>query len=215
MPGFVYLGLPIGDSQTVAKWLEDKFRKVERAFFAIRKIGLHAGLIHPLALGYIYRQYCQSIFLYGLELLPISKGTLHSFDSRQCLLLKLGLGLSKYSRNTALIESLEIRSISEQYYLHKLLFRNQINTNSLARAVFDRLIETSYPSNRDMTSFLNQLKYVNRLLEIDALVLPLKQAREKLRTKFKPVFMGVVDSLKHIYYNWWSDPIPIVCSTCF
>ena len=84
-----------------------------------------------------------------------NKGTLHSFDSRQCLLLKLELGLSKYSPNTALLESLEIRSISEQYYLHKLLFRNQINANLLARAVFDRLIETSYsPNIRSIGKFL-------------------------------------------------------------
>ena len=38
--GFIYLGLPIGDKKYIEKYWEDKFRNVERAFYAIKAIGL-------------------------------------------------------------------------------------------------------------------------------------------------------------------------------
>ena len=108
-----------------------------------------------------------------------------------------------FACNTALLESLDIRSISKQYHLHKILFIRQIKTNSIARAIMDRLLETSYPKTREKSSFLDQLGPLNRLLNVDALSLPFKQA--KVMVKFKPEFLGVVDSLKLIYHNWWNN----------
>ena len=134
--GFVYLGLPIGGAKFVADFFMKKFGAVERAFFSIRRIGLHSGLIHPECLGFIYRQFCQSIYTYGLEVITLSKSLLKNINTRQGILLKLSLGLPKFSRNTLLFRALGVLSINELYTKSKIQFLKQIKKNGLAHALY-------------------------------------------------------------------------------
>jgi hypothetical protein len=94
---FIYLGLPIGDRLYVNGYWENKFKAVEKAFFSIRNIGLHNEYMDPMCLSFIFRQYCQSIFQYGLELITINRQTLKQFETRQNMLIKNFLKLSKFS----------------------------------------------------------------------------------------------------------------------
>lgn len=90
-PNLVYLGLPIRDPKFVNSFCENNFRKVEKAFYCLKRTGLHANFMDPTCLGFIYKQYCQSIALYGLEVLYVNKTTLKQFDARQGILIKNAL----------------------------------------------------------------------------------------------------------------------------
>lgn len=101
---FIYLGLPIGDSKFVTSTFEKKFSATERAYFALRRFGLHKKWLHLTCLCFMYRKYCQSISLYGLELVTLSKASLQRINTCQNTLLKMGIGVPpKYSKSTPLL----------------------------------------------------------------------------------------------------------------
>ena len=132
---FIYLGLPIGGKPVSDKWFEDKFRRTEKAFFSIKRVGLHYGILNPSCLGFIYRQFCQSICHYGLELISLSKGLLKNLDIRQNILLKTALGLPKRIKTSPLLDAMKISRLSELYLQFKLSFMKQIRSNGLALGV--------------------------------------------------------------------------------
>jgi hypothetical protein len=72
---FLYPGLSIGNRAFKEKFVEDGFRRVEKCFYSLYSLGCKSGLLNPYTTGYIYKQYCQSVFKYGLELCFISNRT--------------------------------------------------------------------------------------------------------------------------------------------
>ena len=194
---FEYLGLPIGDSKYIDSFIEQNFRAVEKAFFMIRNIGLHKNIIEPTCLGFIYKQYCQSIINYGLEVVSISKTVLKQLDIRQGILIKMSLGLSKFSRTRPLLDALNINPVSELYYKFKYLFRKQINNNYLVLGVYNELNEYYGRSRIPKYSFIRQLKELDKVVE-NFSNLDKKEFLQKLREKFRSDNLGLVDSIRYV-----------------
>ena len=192
----------------MADFSAKKFGAVERAFFSIRRIGLHSGLIHPECLGFIYRQFCQSIYTYGLEVITLSKSLLKNINTRQGILLKLSLGLPKFSRNTLLLRALGVLSISELYTKSKIQFLEQIKKNGLADSVYERLLFSGMNNKGCRQSFFHQLKE----LEIELNKNPIIANKEERWLAFNKIIevpeelRGLVDSVKTVFARWhhWS-----------
>lgn len=201
---FEYLGLPIGDNKYIDSFFERNFRSVEKAFFAIRNIGLHKNIIEPTCLGFIFKQYCQSIINYGLEIVSISKMVLKQLDMRQNILIKMALGLSKYSRTKPLFDALNISPITELYYKFKYLFRNQINNNFLVLSVFNELNKYYSESKIPKNSYIKQIKELDKVVE-NALNMKKEEFLLKLRDKFKSDNLGLVDSIRYILLGYSSN----------
>ena len=198
----IYLGLPIGDKIFIDKWFEKKFKKVERAFFSIRKVGTHAGMINPKCLCFIYRQYCQSICTYGLEILSISKPLLKQIEVRQNILIKTSLGLSKYFKSTPLFKAIGIPRITELYFLFKVYFLKQIRSNGLADRVFKELLKTGLRHRKLGSSYFGQIADVSGFLGTDCLIMQESLACDLIKARFSCLDNVLVDQINNIFNNW-------------
>ena len=136
---FIHLGLPIGNVKDVFNFFDDKIKKVERSFYSLYSIGCRPGHLSPYNIAFIFKQFCQSIFRYGLECLYLPAYKLKEFDIRQNILLKNSIGLSKFCRTTPLFNVLKIERIEELYLKHKLYFYKQIENYKLTKDVINYL----------------------------------------------------------------------------
>ena len=83
-----YLGLPIGDSKYVSEYLEEKWKKVEKSFYSFYGLDFKPKMSSPDLVAFLYKQFCQSIFRYHLDIVIIGEKKLGEFDIRQNFLLK-------------------------------------------------------------------------------------------------------------------------------
>ena len=114
----------------------DKFSRVERAFYSLRGVGCTAGMLPPKTLAFIYRQFCQSICLYGMECLYLDDRFLGGLNVRQNLLLKHSVGLDSRCRTKPLMQCLNVDQIAQLYHKHKLFGIKQFLNNHLSGSVF-------------------------------------------------------------------------------
>ena len=171
----IHLGLPIGSANFIKDYWIEQLKSTVRSFYALNGIGLRPFEMTPLTMAKIYRIYCQPKFLYGLEMIYISKGTLKKLNTTQSTLIKMNLGLSKYARSSALLDALRIESVKHLYYKFKIIFISQLKkipfTNTLLEC----------PDQ----SFIGQVIDTNRLLGINILQTPMKQTLETLKAFFQ------------------------------
>lgn len=203
--GFIYLGLPIGDNRFIEKYWEEKFRNVERSFFAIKSIGLHKNFINPICLGFIFKQFCQSTFVYGLELVSISRQQLKSFDTRLGILLKSCFYLSKFSRSKPLLNALRIDSFTHLYFKFKILFNKQVTHNQLTNSIYNDLSIFYQSKTSSKLSYFRQRRDCERVLMCE-LTGDRKHLLEKLVSKFHCHNEGLVDSIRYLMYNFNTIP---------
>ena len=76
----IHLGWPIGSAHFIKDYWIEKLKSNVRSFYALNGIGLRPFEMTPLTMAKIYRIYCQPKFLYGLEMIYISKGTLKKLN---------------------------------------------------------------------------------------------------------------------------------------
>jgi len=91
---FLYLGLPVSKT-TKFDFFDEKFRKVEKAFYSLNGLGCKPQNLSPFSIGFIYKQYCQSIFSYGLECMYLPAYKQNEYNIRQNILIKQSIGLSE------------------------------------------------------------------------------------------------------------------------
>ena len=96
----------------------DKFSRLEREFYSLRSISCKAGMLPPITLAFIYRQFCQSICLY------LDVRFLGGLNFRQNLLLKHSVDLNSRCRTKPLMQCLDVDQIAQLHHKHKLLRSN-------------------------------------------------------------------------------------------
>ena len=159
--GFIYLGLPIGGDKFTEDHFSDNFRKCEKALYSLRVLGCKPNALSPFTIAFLYKQFCQSIFKYGLETLYIKKSFLNLLNVRQNILIKNVLGIKLYARSKVLMNVLNIESITQIYSKHKLYGLRQIERNYYTKNILEflgRSYATMTPCNQ---SFIAQLNQVN------------------------------------------------------
>jgi hypothetical protein len=93
----IHLGLgPIGSREYTNIYLKEKFKKVERSFYSLYSLGCKPNVLNPFTISEIYKIFCQSILLYGLEIFNFSNGTINELNIRQNILIKHSIGLAKF-----------------------------------------------------------------------------------------------------------------------
>ena len=130
---FLYLGLPIGDENFIADYFNEKMNRVERSMYSLRGVGCKLGWLNPIAMAFMYRQFCHSILKYGLENLSLSNPRLKAFNIRQNILQKNILVINRCSRTKPLFQVIKIESIELLYLKHKMFFLKQIIKNDLEK----------------------------------------------------------------------------------
>ena len=120
---FIYLGLPIGDNLAKDEFLEEKMNKVEKSFYSLYGLGCKPHALNPKSISFIYKQFCQSIFRYGLEKLNLNSNQIDIFNIRQNILIKKrAFGVSKYYKTKPLFQAMKIEAIGQLYAQAQNLF---------------------------------------------------------------------------------------------
>ena len=157
---FQYLGLPIGSEEATNEFLDEKFTKVENAFYSLNGIGCKPNTMHPYVVAFFYKQYCQSIFRYSLENLHLNTTQLKHFENRQNNLLRGAIGLSKYCLMTPLLQCVNVDSMQQLYMKHKILFYNKISNNRLVKEI----LQNAESANSHKFSFVRQVRIAESFL---------------------------------------------------
>ena len=164
--GFVYLGLPIGGDSYVEQFFREKMSKCEKALYALGSIGCKPHNLHPKAIAFVYKQYCQSIIRYGLEFIYLKKGFVNQLNVRQSILVKCVLGVKYYSRSKPLLNELSVEQIGQIYDKHKVYGLKQCMNNILTRDILEYLSKYYSISGAPKNSFVSQLGQVIRTDDI-------------------------------------------------
>ena len=116
--GFIYLGLPVGCNAFVESFYCDKMTSCEKALYSLKNIGCNPLMLHPHAIGFIYKQFCQSILKFGFEFVHLKKSFLSKLDVRQNILLKNILGIRHRARFKVILNELKVEQVSLLYEKH-------------------------------------------------------------------------------------------------
>ncbi len=158
--GFIYLGLPVGTEAFVEAFYNEKMSKCEKALYSLKNIGCNPNRLHPLAIGFIYKQYCQSIMKFGFEFVYLRKSFLSKLDIRQNILLKNILGIHHRARFKVVLNIMKVEQVSLLYEKHKVFGWRQCTKNSLTEKIFDNLSLVNSKNKLSNLSYLNQLSLV-------------------------------------------------------
>ena len=192
-----YLGLPIGNSEFVAEFLEQKWKKVEKSFYSLYGLGCKSKMSSPEVIGFLYKQFCQSTFRYYLDLLFIGEKKISEIDIRQNLLLKRAFGIKKFARFRALLEAVNIETIEQMYLKHKIFFIKQIRQNGICNEILVFLKDHYTNFDQKNTSFCKQLLNVGKKIHIDILEYNPRTSLVIIDHIFKNN-AGLVDSIKYV-----------------
>ena len=93
----------------------------------------------PVSVGFMYKQFCQSTFNFGLEICYINNNILKQFNIRQNILIKNVLGIKYYARFKPLLNELKIDQIEQLYFKHKIFGLKQVHNNKLTYDLYSYL----------------------------------------------------------------------------
>ena len=160
----IYLGLPLGNDQFIKEFFDKQMNKCEKSFYSLYGLGCKPYCLNPKITTFIYKQFSQSIFRHGIDMLSISATHLKQLDIRQNILVKQSIGLSRFCKTSPLNQALSLDSISTIYLKHKMFFLRQIKEVKLTNEVFSYLSDFYSRITSHVHSFNNQLITVNKRL---------------------------------------------------
>ena len=195
---FIYLGLPIGDTLAKNSFLEKKMSKVERAFYSLYGIGCKPHALNPKTIAFLYKQFCQSIFRYGLDNLFVNNNQLLNFNTRQNILIKRALGLSKFCKTTPLFQVLKVESMKQLYYKHKIFMYKQVVNNTVSSEIFFFLKDHYDGIKAPIDSLIRQLKEVEVSTKTEDSLSDLKKTMKKIEGLNICQNKGLLDSIDFI-----------------
>ena len=158
--GFIYLGLPVGNVKFVEKFYSERMSKAERAMYSLKPLGCSPNKLHPYAIGFIFKQFCQSILKFGFEFVHLRKSFLDGLNIRQNLLLKNILGIRHRARFKPLLNELKVEQVNLAYVKHKVFGWKQCVNNQLTLNIFNYLSSLMPNLSNNNFSFIKQLSEV-------------------------------------------------------
>jgi hypothetical protein len=91
----------------------EKFNSVSKAYFSLNGFGFYSGGINPFLQSRIYKSFCLSKLLYGLEIFYINKTTIKKINTSQNDIIRYITGISKHCHISEVLEILKIFKIED------------------------------------------------------------------------------------------------------
>ncbi|RNA21177.1 hypothetical protein BpHYR1_011254 [Brachionus plicatilis] len=123
------------------KYQKKKWRKNEKSFYSLYGLGCKPMVSNPYLIGFLFKQFCQSIFRHVLDNILIPNSMLSELDTRHSLLPKKIIGLKKLTRVGPLYDALKLESVK------------QLMRCPLCKEVFHLSRESQTTSDKKNTSF--------------------------------------------------------------
>ena len=142
-----YLGIEFNNNLEFSDFFIDKFKTVSNSFFSLNSFGFKPCGINPFLQSFIYKSFCISRLLYGLEIISINKKTLNKMNVSQNNIIRYITGLSKYSHISNTRKILRILSVSNLYDYMKLIFVKNLKNNKICERIFNHLLANNHKNN--------------------------------------------------------------------
>ncbi len=98
----------------------NNFQSVRKSFYSLSTFSLNHYGLNPFLQAYIFKTFCISKFLYGIEIMSLNKTTIAKINTYQNILIKSMLGISKYCHTSELLKVLRLYDINSLVVFTKL-----------------------------------------------------------------------------------------------
>lgn len=198
-----YLGAQIANDRGQAH-VQHRCQAAQRAFFGMQGAGLHFRGIAPNAAAHLYSVGVRTTLTYACEAIPISNSNMTALQVLQGKLIKVMLGLSKFSRTSPLEKALSIPPIRPTvtlscFNLLKSCLSYPSKATSFYRCAFSHSFNCSNLVKR-CTEFARQLNF--NLVKFVFNENYARSVRSRIRSPFEDD--GLTDSVRFVLseYNF-------------
>ena len=153
---FKYLGLEFNSKLDMSSFFIKKFQMVKNSFFSLNSFGFKQGGVNPFLQIFVYKSFCISRILYGLEIMNLNKKTLKLINIGQNDIVRYITGLSRHSHISNTLKILKLFTINDLYYYMKLIFVKNLKSNFICNYIFNFLLLSNYKNNS--LSFIKEYK---------------------------------------------------------
>ena len=108
---FKYLGLEFNYNLNMSSFFLKKMESVRKSFFSLNSFGLKAGGVSPHLQSLIFKSFCISQLLYGLEIMFINKKTIKALNLVQNSIVRYMTGLAKNAHISDVLIILKLLNI--------------------------------------------------------------------------------------------------------
>ena len=114
---FKYLGLEFNSKLDMSSFFIKKFQNVKNSFFSLNSFGFKQGGVNPFLQIFVYKSYCISRLLYGLEIINLNKKTLNILNIGQNDIVRYITGLSRNSHISNTLKILKLFNINDLFFI--------------------------------------------------------------------------------------------------
>ena len=135
----MYLGANLSNSGKTH--VDKRIKACRRAFYTLQSTGLCKGGVSPDTMSHIWKVAVQPVLSYATQSLFIRKSDCQALDRTQSRILKAALGLSKFCKNTPLLQALKIQKISDLISEFTLnLLKSHFHNNAISCKFYSFLL---------------------------------------------------------------------------
>lgn len=162
-----YLGITFNKKLDMNDFAIEKFKTVTKSFFSLNSFGLKPGGLNPFLQAYLYKTFCLSKFLYGLEIMTLNMGILDKLDLTQNAIVRYIAGLYRTSHISPVLRTLKLFNIRELYLFFKLTFIKNMKKSFICLYIFNYLNNNRNNYKERTLSFVRDLKTLSKTLRLD------------------------------------------------
>lgn len=119
-------------------------------YFTLQNAGMHRDSAQPSIVSYIWKTAIQPALIYASECMPLSKTHLLDMDRLQAKLVKNSLGFSKFLRSSALLNALNIKTVSKLFHVNSLkLLSKMFNNSARSRRFYSHVCKSNILSRQN------------------------------------------------------------------
>ena len=155
-----YLGIVFNSRLDFNSFAIEKFKSVTKSYFALNSFGMKPGGLNPFLQSFIYKTFCLSKFLYGLEIMTLNMGTLDKINMSQNSIVRYMAGLYKSSHLSPVLRTLKLFNIRELYVFFKLTFVKNMKKSCICSYIFNYLVNHANEYKQRTNSFVRDMKLI-------------------------------------------------------
>jgi hypothetical protein len=138
---FKYLGVIISQDCNEQEQIKLRINKCHNISYSLNKIGFSHSMIKSFIKSLLYKMYCRSTLLYGIETTHINKVNLIKLKKTESIILKKSTAASKYDSTKKLLGALKIKSLEHTIRSRKINMFQQLIKNRYTRMIIITLVE--------------------------------------------------------------------------
>ena len=158
-----YLGIEFNKDLNFSNFFITKFQSVSKSYFSLNSFGFKPAGINPFLQSFVYKSFCISLLLYGLEIICLNKKTINCLNMKQNNIIRYMTGLSKNSHVSGTRNILKIMNIVDLRKYMKLIFVKNVKNNDICYNIFKPMLNLTLKNNTKsfMKDFENICKELN------------------------------------------------------